>query len=132
MLQDTIDVDLEIDDLDNANSAEFKNVITNDFPADITIQGYFYTSNGTLLDSLFGERLLMPGATVDANNISIGGEEVVVFEDFDSDRLQTIKKTKKMLLNVKINTGQVSQDPLWILNGYGIEFKVGAKIKTTL
>lgn len=132
VLQDTIDVDLEIDDLDNANSAEFKNVITNDFPADITIQGYFYTSNGTLLDSLFGERLLMPGATVDANNISIGGEEVVVFEDFDSDRLQTIKKTKKMLLNVKINTGQVSQDPLWILNDYGIEFKVGAKIKTTL
>ncbi len=132
VLQDTIDLDLDIDDLDEANNAEFKNVITNDFPADITLQSYFYTEDGTLLDSLFKDRLFMPGASVDGSGVSSGGKEVITFENFDATRLQNIKKTKKMLLNVKINTGQVSSDPLWILNDYGIKFKVGAKIKTTL
>lgn len=131
VLQDTVDVDLDIDDLDEANSAEFKNVITNDFPADITVQGYFYTQDGTLIDSLFQDRLFMPGAAVDGSGISSGGDEVITFENFDATRLQNIKKTKKMLVNVEINTGQVSQDPLWIQNNYGIKFKVGAKIKTT-
>ncbi len=133
VLQDTIDVDLEIDELDDANSAEFKTVIANDFPADITIQGYFYTADGILLDSLFQDRLFMPGAPVDATTgLSNGSEEVATFESFSSAQLQNIKKTKKMLINVKINTGQVSQDPLWILNDYGIKFKVGAKVKSTL
>jgi len=132
VLQDTIDLDLDIDELDDANNAEFKNVITNDFPADISLQSYFYTEDGTLLDSLFQDRLFMPGAAVDGSGISSGGEEVVTLEDFDAGRLQNIKRTKKMLLNVKINTGQVSTDPLWILNDYGIKFKVGARIKTTL
>ena len=133
VLQDTIAVDLEIDELDDANSAEFKTVIANNFPADITIQGYFYTEDGTLLDSLFQNRLFMPGASVDATTgISNGGEEVANFENFSSAQLQNIKRTKKMLVNVKINTGQVSQDPLWILNDYGIKFKVGAKVKSTL
>jgi hypothetical protein len=131
VLQDTIDLDLDIDELDDANSAEFKNVITNEFPADINIQGYFFTEDGTLLDSLFQDRLFIPGASVDAiTGISNGGEEVATFEDFSSTQLQNIKKTKKMLVNVKINTGQVSEDPLWILSEYGIKFKVGAKVKT--
>lgn len=133
VLQDTIKVDLDIDDLDDANSAEFKNVIVNNFPADITIQGYFYTEDGTLLDSLFQNRLFMPGAAVDASTgLSNGGKEVVTFENFDSAQLQKIKKTKKMLVSVKINTGQVSEDPIWILNSYEIQFKVGAKVKTSL
>lgn len=133
VLQDTIDLDLDIEDLDEANSAEFKNVIANDFPADITIQGYFYTEDGTLIDSLFKDRLFIPGASVDpSTGLSTGGEEIATFENFDSTQLKNIKKTKKMLVNVKINTGQVSQDPLWILNDYGITFKVGAKVKTTL
>jgi hypothetical protein len=133
VLQDTLDLDLSDLDLDDANSAEFKNVIVNNFPADITLQSYLYTESGVLIDSLFQTRLAMPGAPVDVNTgIANATDEIISYEDFDGERLQNIKKTKKMLINVKINTNQVSDGPLWIYNDYGIKFKVGAKVKTTL
>jgi len=130
VLQDTIDIDLT--DLEDATSVEFKNVIANGFPADISIQSYLFTEDGTLIDSLFSNRLLMPAATVDAEGKANEGDEVVTYENFDSARLENVRRTKKMLVNVKINTEQVSSDPLWIFDSYGIKLKVGAKVKTTL
>lgn len=133
VLQDTLDLDLSDLDLEDANSAEFKNVIVNDFPADITFQSYFYTEDGVLIDSLFQSRLALPGATIDqSTGIANPAEENITYENFDAVRLENIKKTRKMLVNVKINTNQVSDGPLWIYNDYGIKFRVGAKVKTSL
>ena len=133
VLQDTLDLDLSDLDLEDANSAEFKNVIANGFPADITLQSYFYTEEGVLVDSLFESRLELPGASVNqGTGIANLAEERISYENFDATRLENIKKTKKMLVNVKINTNQVSGEPLWIYNDYGIKFRVGAKVKTTL
>ena len=131
ILQDTVELDMP--SLEDANSAEFKNVITNGFPADITFQAYFYDDAGNMLDSLFSERLFLPAAPVDAGTgIAGAGREVITFEQMNGERLRAIERGTKVLVNVKINTEQASEGPLWIYNDYGIEFKVGAKIKTTL
>ena len=131
VLQDTVDLDLA--DLEEATSAEFKNVIKNGFPADITLQAYFFDGDDVLLDSLFTDRLFMPAAQVDGNTGQANeGQQVITFENFVSTRLENIRSGKKVLVNVKINTEQASNGPLWIYNNYGIEFKVGAKVKTTL
>lgn len=131
VLQDTVDLDLN--DLGDVTSAEFKTVIANDFPADITLQSYFYDENDVLLDSLFKERLLIPAATVDlTTGRALPGEEVINYEDFVEDRFDKLESGKKVLVNVKINTQQASSGPLWIYNDYGIRFKVGAKLITQL
>jgi len=131
ILQDTVDLDL--DDLADVTSAELKTVIANDFPADITLQAYFYDDNNLLLDSLFAGRLQLTGADVDpATDRAFPGEEMVNFEDFTATRLENIKRGKKLLVNVKLNTGQGENGALWIYNDYGITFKVGAKLRTKL
>lgn len=131
VLQDSIDMDLE--ELDDVTSAEFKTVIANDFPADITLQSYFFDENNTLLDSLFEERRLFPAAQVDpATGRAMSGEEEITFVNFEKERMDLLKRSKKVLVNVKINTGQASSGPLWIYNDYGIRFKVGAKLITEL
>jgi hypothetical protein len=131
ILQDTLDLDLT--DLEDVTSAQFKSVIANDFPADITLQSYFYDDNDVLIDSLFKERLLLPAAEI---NPSTGkaktGEEVVTFEDFVAGRFDQLKNGKKVLMNIKINTAQASSEPLWIYNDYSIRFKLGAKLITKL
>ena len=105
VLQDTVDLDLT--ELEDVISAEFKTVIANDFPADVTLQGYFYDDNNVLLDSLFDERLLVGAADVnDATGKTTPGEEVVTFENYEEGRFDNLKKGKKMLVNVKINTEQ--------------------------
>ena len=131
VLQDSIDLDLS--DLADANSAEFKNVITNGFPADITLQAYFYDDEDVLLDSLFKERLFLPAAEIDpSTGKAFEGEENITFEDFDASRFSNLNEGRKALINVKINTQQASDGPLWIYNDYGIKFKMGARIKTNL
>lgn len=131
ILQDTVDLDLS--DLGDVNSAEFKSVIANDFPADITLQSYFYDENDVLIDSLFRERLVLPAATVDAaSGKTLGGEDVVTFEEFEEGRFEALKAGRKVLVNVKINTEQASAGSLWIYNDYGIKFKLGAKLLTKL
>lgn len=131
VLQDTIDLDLE--DLDDVTGAEFKTVIANDFPADITFQAYFLDDNNILLDSLFEERLLLSAAQIDlSTGRTMPGEEVITFENFEEGRFDGLKKGKKVIVNVKINTEQASSGPLWIYNDYGIQFKVGAKLLTKL
>ncbi len=131
VLQDTVDLDLN--DLGDVTSAEFKTVIANDFPADITLQSYFFDENDVLLDSLFKERLFIPGANVDpSSGRTMPGEEVINYENFVEGRFDQMKTGKKVLVNVKINTEQASSGPLWIYNDYGIRFKVGAKLRTKL
>jgi len=131
VLQDTLDFDMP--SLEDANSVEFKNVITNGFPADLTLQAFFYDDSGVLLDSLFSERLFLPAAPVDqGTGIAGEGQEVTTFEEMASERLRNIERGTKVLINAKINTQQASNGPLWIYNDYGVQFKVGAKIKTTL
>ena len=131
VLQDTVDLDLN--DLGEVTSAEFKTVIVNDFPADITLQSYFYDENDVLLDSLFKERLFVPAAVVDpATGKALVGEETISFENFEEGRFDLMKTGKKVLVNVKLNTEQASSGPLWIYNDYGIQFKVGAKLITKL
>lgn len=131
VLQDTVDLDMN--DLGDVTSAEFKTVIANDFPADITLQSYFFDENDVLLDSLFKERLLIPAANVDlSSGRTMPGEEVVTYEEFVEGRFDDLKSGKKVLVNVKINTQQASSGPLWIYNDYSIRFKVGAKLITKL
>ena len=131
VLQDTVDLDLN--DLGDVTSAEFKTVIVNDFPADLTLQSYFYDENDNLIDSLFKERLFMPAASVDATTgKALPGEEVVSFENFEEGRFNELKEGRKVLVNVKLNTEQASSEPLWIYNDYGIQFKIGAKLLTKL
>ena len=79
------------------------------------------------------ERLLLPAAEVDqSTGKTILGLDVVTFEDFEAGRFDKLKESKKVLMNVKINTEQASSGPLWIYNDYSIRFKLGAKLITKL
>ena len=130
VLQDTIDLDFG--DIPEADSVEFKNIFTNDFPANISAQSYFYDDENNLIDSLFTERLEIEAANVDpSTGETLSAAESVQYETFSGDRLQRLESSTKLLLNVKINTQQVDGDPLWIYNGYGIGLRVGAKVKAT-
>lgn len=129
VLQDQIDLDLS--QLSDVNEAEFKNVISNGFPADISLQAYFYDEPGNLLDSLFSSRLELPAAPVQNNGIAGEGQEITTFTDFTSEQIDKLKDSKKLGINIRIDTGQASDGPLWIYSDYGIDMRIGAKLKTT-
>ncbi|MDF1695180.1 MAG: hypothetical protein P1U56_05085 [Saprospiraceae bacterium] len=131
VLQD--EVELDLGDLDDITRAEFKTIVANDFPADVSLQGYIYDDNNGLLDSLFEERLLLSSATLDpSTGKTLPADEVTIFTEFTEDRFVNLKNGKKVVVDLKINTEQTSSGALWIYNDYGILFKVGAKFITKL
>lgn len=63
VVTDTLEIDL--DDFESVQSAEFKSITSNDFPADMRIQVFFLDENGNSIDQLFnGEGFDLEAAPV--------------------------------------------------------------------
>lgn len=129
VITDTVEVDLE--DFDDVLSAEFKSITSNDFPADLTIQGYFLDENDQQITSLFdNDGLFMEKAPLLPNGKTGIPIEKTTFQNFDETEIQSIKKAKKLAFIGKINTINSDQKvPLWIYNDYGLGMKLGVKLK---
>ncbi|MFZ1458216.1 MAG: hypothetical protein WAT46_19390 [Saprospiraceae bacterium] len=132
VIADTVDVNLT--EFDKIQSAEFKTIIANDFPADVRVQAIFIDEKNIALDQLFnGSGLFIPAAIIAANGITIPGQEKTEFITMDETRFEKIKKSKKMVITGTINTtGSDTKRPLWIYDKYSIKVKAGVKLKLKL
>jgi hypothetical protein len=128
-ISDTFDIDLG--DLKNISTAEFKAITSNDFPADMRVQAFFIDSEGKRLDQLFdGDGIILSAAKLLSNDKTIPGSEKIDYINFDKSRFENIRKGKKLAVFGYINTtGSEQKKALWIYDNYGIGLKLGAKLK---
>ncbi len=129
VITDTLNIDLG--DFDKVNSAEFKVITSNDFPAEIKLQAFFIDENNKNIDQLFkGEGISLPAAPLQANGITSPGQDKTEFIDFDPIRFNKIRNLKKLVVVGYLNTtGSELKKPLWIYDRYSLGMKVGAKLK---
>lgn len=130
-LQDTVSADLG--QLADVDSAEFKIVINNGFSAELQLQAYVYDATNTLQDSLFNSAIVLPPAPINPSTlIAEDGQETITFAGYNTDKIGRLSNGDKILLNVKIDTGNASADPLWIYADYGVDLRIGAILITDL
>jgi len=129
VVADTLDIDLN--DFEEVEEAEFKAITTNDFPADMIIQADFLDENKQLIDRLFeGEGFKLDAATLLPGGRTVPGAEKTSFIKYDKDRFSRVKGARKLALYGRFNTtGAQDNKSLWIYTDYGIGLKMGAKIK---
>jgi len=129
VLTDTLDLNLE--DLDDIVSAQFKAITSNDFPAEVKVQAYFLDENGQRLDQLFNDDgIILPPASTLQNDTTIPGSEKTDFLGFDDARFAKIKRSKKLAIIGAINTiDSDTNKSWWIYENYGIGIKLGAIFK---
>jgi len=129
VVTDTLEIDL--DDFESVQSAEFKSITSNDFPADMRIQVFFLDENGNSIDQLFnGEGFDLEAAPVQGNGKTLPGIEKTDLISFNKERFEKIKKSKKIALVGKFNTtGSEQKKSWWIYDNYGLGLKLGAIIK---
>ena len=129
VITDTVNIDL--DDFDKVQTAEFKVITSNDFPADIRVQSYFMDENNKNIEQLFvGDGISLPPAPLQANGITTPGQDKTDLIDFDQNRFNKIRNSKKIVIVGYINTtGSELKKPLWIYDRYSLGLKVGAKLK---
>jgi len=129
VIADTLDLDLK--DVNEIISAQFKALISNDFPAQVDVQGYFLDENGKNLEQLFDNAgITLRPAALGANDRAIPGIQEVFNITYDEQRFAKIKAAKKIAFVVKINTtGSDTNRALWIYDNYGIGLKLGSIFK---
>lgn len=129
VISDTFAINLG--DLKNIVSGEFKAITTNDFPADLRIQAFFIDDDKRTLDKLFdGDGITLNAATLQPNGKTIEGKENIDFINFDKSRFDNIKNATSLVVFGYINTtGSDQKTPLWIYDSYGLGLKLGAKLK---
>ncbi len=128
ILVDTFDFDLA--DIDVADEIEFKLITENRFPIEMKVQGIFLDENKAVLDSLFFDQALNLDA---ASEISPGllqttGEKVN-YLNFEKDRLDNIRRTRSMAFRVFMTSTEQNNESIWIYDSYGMDVRMGAKIK---
>jgi hypothetical protein len=102
--RDTADIDLSGEELKNINSANLYLNVNNGYPFSANIQGYLCDESLNIIDSLFINPNFINPATVDVNYIVNGSIKSVLPCVLTAERLTNLKKSKKIIFNVKINT----------------------------
>lgn len=125
--QDIYNIDLE--KFDKVKELEFKTVADNEMPLDIALQGYFLSSTGQVLDSLFqGAAQIVPGASTNAEGNSTTPGSKTTLVKFEEIRFARIRTAKKLRLEAYIST-QTSNPgkSVRVLANQQLKIRIGAK-----
>lgn len=125
--RDTIDIDLN--NWQDVDAAEFKIVTENNLPLDVIIQGFFTDGKGRMLDELLdAPQRLITGAPVDNNGNVTQPTEEITFAPFPADRFNGIKSAKKIIIVAEFATTNDGDVPVRVYSDQEVKIKVGAKL----
>lgn len=125
VISDTLDLDLN--EVEDVSSAEFKFVVRNDFPSTVKVQAVILNAQNNPIDVVFeGDGILLDAAMLGADGKTVEGETTVEYVDIPEDRINIIKEGKRLVLVATIDSKNVSDDYLWFYSEYEIDFKLGA------
>ena len=124
---DTFDLNLE--DFNDVNFAEFKLVTENEIPLELDLQGFFIVDGGFVIDSLFDTRkMVIGGAPVgpDGHTTGVGRNEVLI--PFTGSRFEGIKAAKNLIIRADFSTTKRGSQSVRIVNTQQLGLKLGAKL----
>lgn len=129
VVRDTLKVALE--KVDHVTEAELKIIVSNDFPAKVIAQGYFLDDSGNVIDKLFdGEGFELSAAALGPNDKTLPPIEKTIFKKLTKEQYEKISKASKLAVSGFLNTTDSDKNrSLWVYDTYGIDLKIGAKLK---
>lgn len=124
----TQDLSWDFSENDNIQHAEFKIISENQLGLEIRLQGYFVTSDGGIIDSLFSEKTaLIQPAPVDAQGYASGVTETTTFANFSAERFAKIKSAARLELKAEFYTPEEGTKSVRIESDQGMNLRMGLK-----
>lgn len=123
----TTDTDLDISELEDVKTADFKMIFENGFPIDMDVQAYFEDATGNVLDSMFRTgSIRIDGASV-GSDLRVTGDEITTVEiPFTEGQLNSIRNATNLRVRSNFDTPDAISEPVYIYNDYGMGIKMGA------
>jgi hypothetical protein len=109
--------------------AEFKILTDNGMPIDVSIQGYFATDKGQILDSLYAQKAqILKGAPVGANGLPTGVSSTENLITVEAAKLTKIRETaKKLIVRYSFSTTNAGTVPVKLTAKQGVRVRIGVK-----
>ncbi len=119
--------DINFDDYQDVDDAEFKLVVDNAIPLEIEVQAYFLDSKGAVIDSLLDEpQRVVEAAPVDNDGMVTGETRKITFAPFSAERFASIKsETKRVLLNAAFSTNNGGNTSVRVFSDQEVRMKLG-------
>lgn len=113
----------------NITKAEFKILTDNGMPIDVSIQGYFATEQGQIVDSLYAQKAqILRGAPVSANGLPTGVSSVESLVTIEAAKLTKIRDVaKKLIIRYSFSTTNGGTIPVRLMAKQGVRVRIGVK-----
>ena len=122
---DSLNIDIE--PIENVESAELKIIIENELPLIVDVQGLFLDRMNNPIDSLFESA--QPILSRDVNDPENSPTIETIYLPISSEKLNHIYSAEKLLILVEFNTVGQSDQVVEILSSQQVDVKIGLKVE---
>ena len=123
-------IEINFDNWQQVDAAEFKIVAENSAPLDVVIQGYFIEPSGFVLDSLLnGPQRLITGAPVDSNGDVTQIATETSYAPFSVERFDRIKYADRIIIEANFSTTNNGNELVRVYSDQDVKVRVGAKFE---
>jgi hypothetical protein len=124
---------LDLSKFSEVAAAEFKITTDNEMPIDMTIQGYFVSSTGAIIDSLVQkEPLILRGAPTTAAGTTIGTSLAYNFIKVDATKFTRIRSSKKIIMKYSVSSTNNGANSVRINSSQKFGVKLGVRVGVNL
>lgn len=127
ILNDTFDIDFS--NYSDVKTAELKVITDNGIPMDLSLQGYFATANGTVIDSFYtSATAILKGASVNtATGFPSGVTTTTSTVKVEADKFPRILPAKKLIIRHIFATTNNGAYPVILTASQDVRVRIGVK-----
>lgn len=125
-LNDTFAINLS--QATDVTQAEFKIITDNGMPIDIALQGYFATSNGAIIDSMYAAKSpILRGALVNSLGLPTAVTTTENFITIAADKLKKVRGATKLIIRYSFSTTNNGTVPVKLTSTQDVRVRIGVK-----
>lgn len=125
-LNDTFAINLS--QATDVTQAEFKIITDNGMPIDISLQGYFATSSGAIIDSMYAAKSpILRGAPVNSLGLPTGITTTENLIKIDADKLKKVRGASKLIIRYSFSTTNNGAVPVKLTSTQDVRVRIGVK-----
>ncbi len=125
-LNDTFNINLS--QATDVTQAEFKIITDNGMPIDISLQGYFATSNGAIIDSMYAVKSpILRGAPVNSAGLPTSITTTENFITINAEKLKKVRGATKLIIRYSFSTTNNGTVPVKLTSTQDVRVRIGVK-----
>ena len=125
-INDTFNINLS--QATDVTQAEFKIITDNGMPIELSLQGYFATSNGAIIDSIYTAKSpILRGATVSTAGLPTGITTTENLITINAEKLKKVRGATKLILRNSFSTTNNGAVPVKLTSTQGVRVRIGVR-----